>query len=224
MSQPRDDKGRFAPKAGGLVLAIVIGTSVAVGIGTGAGGAGAGAATRSTDAPTPSVQQRSARGKQRAGRVQRGLATRGLKATLKAERDSTSCTADAYGQVREFLATHQCESIYRSLLEVRNDGVAVLVAVAWVDMTRLDDATQLKEIVDRPGAGNFTQLPPPGHGQAVNINDAAYASRQNGTVITIVEAEPEAVTAFQRLLKDVAEHTADDAKRLGLSDDRCNWR
>jgi hypothetical protein len=210
MAQPRDDKGRFAPKAGGLVITVVIGTSVAVGIGAETGGAGAGAVA-TADTPTLSAQQRTTRGKQRSSRVQRGLARRGLTETLKADRDSTSCTADAYGRVREFLATHQCESIYRSLLEVRDDGVAALVAVAWVDMAQTNDATELTALVDRPGTGNITQLPPPGHDQAVNLDDAAYASRQHGSVITIVEAEPEATTASQRLLKNVAEKTADDA-------------
>ena len=40
------------------------------------------------------------------------------------------------------------------------------------DMAELDDATQFKELVDRPGTGHVTQLPPPRRAQATDLRDA----------------------------------------------------
>lgn len=212
MTQPRDDKGRYASKFGLIFAAGALGVVAAVGVGPGASGVGASAeGVASADTPTLSVQARTVKGKQRTGRAQRSLATRGLRGELRAQADSGSCAADARGQVREFLATHPCRSVYRALFEVRQDNTAALVAVAWVEMVDVRDATALKTLVDQPGTGNVNQLPPPPGQRVVDLIEPAYASHQDGRLVVTVEAEPVAVTAQQKALEAIAKQAAASA-------------
>lgn len=192
VSQPRTPDGRYASKVtlGSILAAAVVAIAAAVGVGA------EGAAV-----------------KQKSGNTQRRLVASGLRSALRAEADSGSCAADARGEVREFLATHPCESVYRALLEVRRGDVAAVVAVAWIEMVQESDATELKALVDRPGTGNVNQLPPPRGQEVVEVVEPAYASRQRGRLVVTVEAQPVAVTASQRVLEQIAEEAADTASR-----------
>lgn len=192
VSQPRTPDGRYASKVtlGSILAAAVVAIAAAVGVGA------EGAAV-----------------KQKSGNTQRRLVASGLRSALRAEADSGSCAADARGEVREFLATHPCESVYRALFEVRRGDVAAVVAVAWIEMVQESDATELKALVDRPGTGNVNQLPPPRGQEVVEVVEPAYASRQRGRLVVTVEAQPVAVTASQRVLEQIAEEAADTASR-----------
>jgi hypothetical protein len=214
LNQPRNPDGTFARKfgVGSLITAIVLGLGAAVGAGVeGAGVAtGSGAsAIAEAGAPRLSLPARTARGKQRTTSTQTRLAVRGVRADLQNEQDSGSCADDARGEVQDFLATHPCESVYRALYEVRRGDVAALVAVAWIEMVEPDDATELKALVDRPGTGNVDQLPPPRGQSVVDVGEPAYASRQDGRLVTTAEVEPVAVTPEQRVLEEIADEAAD---------------
>jgi hypothetical protein len=216
VSQPRTPDGRYASNVtvGSIVAAAVVAIAAAVGVG--AEGAAVGAGTTTTAAanvPSLSAPARVARGKQKSGTTQRRLVTSGLRSDLRAEADSGSCAADAREEVREFLTTHPCESVYRAMFEVRRGDVAAVVAVAWIEMVQESDATELKALVDRPGTGNVDQLPPPRGQEVVEVVDPAYASRQRGRLVVTVEAQPVAVTASQRVLEQIAEEAADTASR-----------
>lgn len=213
----RDPKGRFAPKFGVVLTVGVIGLGAAVTAGTGGmeGAVGATSAGAVSDAPSLSVQARSTRGSRRSGQTRQRLVNRGLRGELKAERDSGSCSADARGQVREFLMTHRCESVYRSSFVVRRGDLAAVVAVAWIDMAEVDDATALKALVDRPSTGNVNQLPLPVGQRPVELVEPAYASRQRGRLVVTVETQPLAVTRDQRVLESLAEEAADSADNQG---------
>ncbi|MEJ2862078.1 hypothetical protein [Actinomycetospora flava] len=216
MDQPRDDKGRFASKVGipSILVAGVVGISAAVGVGAEGASLGAGAGpTVGANSPSISASTRLARGKQKSTRTQRNLVTSGLRSSLRAEADSDTCADDARGQVREFLATHPCESVYRSLFEVRRGDVAAVVAVAWIEMVELHDATELKALVDRPGTGNINPLPPPRGHRVVDVAEPAYASRQDGRLVTTVEVEPITVNVSQRALEAIAEEALAEATR-----------
>lgn len=213
-----DKDGRFRPtpdrpKKFGLVIAAgALGIGAAVGVGSGTGGAGAAArAAAGADTPTLSVEVRTSQEEQRSRGTERRLAGRGLHEIVRAQSDSSSCSADARGQVREFLETHGCRAVYRVVAEVREGDAAALVSIAWVDMENVADAAALKSLVDRPGTGDIVQLPSPGEGQAVTFADQPYTSRQKGTLVTIVEAEPEAVTPGQQALRKIVSTTADAA-------------
>lgn len=212
MAQPRDSRGRYASTFGVVVTVSALGVALTAGAGAEGGGVSAAAGgVAGADTPTLSVEARAVRGKQRSERAQRSLAARGLREELRVQRDSSSCAADARGQVREFLATHRCKSVYRALLEVQQGSTAAVVAVAWVEMVEVRDATTLKTLVDEPGTGNVNQLAPP-EGEAVaDLVEPAYASRQAGRLVVTVEAEPVAVTASQKVLKATAEQVADSA-------------
>ncbi|WP_345381018.1 hypothetical protein [Actinomycetospora straminea] len=216
MTQPRDDRGRYTYKVGvGSVLAAgVIGIAAAVSVGAEGAGAGSTASTvLRGNAPSVSAPARAARGQQRSARIQRQLIRSGLRPSLQAEADSGSCAADARGQVREFLATHPCEAVYRGLVEVHRGPVAAVVAVAWIEMVELDDATELKALVDRPGTGNVDQLSPSEGTQVIELAEPAYASRQDGRLVTTVEVQPATAPVPRRVLEEIAEEAADGAIR-----------
>ena len=214
MTQPRGPDGRFGRKYGVLFAAGALGVVTAVGLGTGSGGAGLGTGARGvtvSDSPTLSAQVRSTRGQQRSARAQRNLAVRGLRGQLRAQGDSETCAANARGQVRDFLATHPCQSVYRALLQVRRGDYAAVVAVAWVEMVELRDAGDLKALVDRPGTGNVNQLRPPRGVRVIDLVEPAYASRRDGRLVTTVEVQPVAVTVPQRVLESIAEEALANA-------------
>jgi hypothetical protein len=163
--------------------------------------------------PSLSGPVRVTRGKQKSGGLQRRLVSSGLRPELQVEGDSESCAADARGDVREFLETHPCESVYRALFEVRRGQVAALVAVAWIEMVEEPDATELKALVDRPGTGNVNQLPPSRGQRVVDVGEPAYASRQGGRLVTTVEVQPVVSSAPPRALDEIAQQAAHSASQ-----------
>lgn len=163
------------------------------------------------NSPSVTASTRLARGKQKSSRTQRNLAARGLRSSLETEQDSDTCADDARGHVREFLETHPCEAVYRALFQVHRGDVAAVVAVAWIEMAELDDATELKALVDRPGTGNVDQLPLPRGQQVIARAEPAYASRQDGRLVTTVEVQPVTANAPQRVLEAIAEEAAAEA-------------
>lgn len=200
--QPRDRRGRWTKTGGGVVAAVLAlavaaggaGASAGAGIAGGASGSGS-AAGRSVGGSQGSGARVRARAKSTARAVQR-LRARGLRVTERGVDADDDCVTHSYGQVRQFFREHPCTALYRALLEVRDGQVRILVAVAWVDMPDASQAQQLKQLVDRPGTGNLTELSKEGRRPtSVQWTGEHYASVQDDSTIVNAQAEPIGRTA-----------------------------
>jgi hypothetical protein len=120
------------------------------------------------------------------------LSGRGVRATARLTDDGEDCAANSYGQVRDFFEQHPCTALHRSVVEVKDrEGDVVLVAIASVEMPDVEQATRLKALLDTPGSGNMNELSrEQGRYQTVRYTGDAYASRQDGTVVTNAQAQP----------------------------------
>jgi hypothetical protein len=157
VTQPRDDKGRFAKwPRGGAVLAVVLAT--AIGAGGAAGVAGSAAGTGGTTAGASSARASSQARRQDANAARARL----LRQALRVEQrfDSTDdCVAHSYGKVREFFREQPCVALHRAWFDVRDGRRGlVLVAVSWVEMPDIRSAREFQELVDTHGTGNVTEL------------------------------------------------------------------
>jgi hypothetical protein len=191
--QPRGPDGRWRKRGGGVLLAGVVALGAAFGVGSGAVGAGSaatasGGSSISSGARAAQGTRGKARDRSSASAVQR-LVRSGLKVRERDTDSRSDCAAHSYGQVQAFFHAHPCESMFRTLLEVRDRrGAAALVAVAWVDMPDADQARRLKALMDRPGTGNITELSREGGGQ--RFSGQHYASNREDTTVINVQAEP----------------------------------
>ncbi|WP_344414438.1 hypothetical protein [Pseudonocardia ailaonensis] len=106
--------------------------------------------------------------------------------------DSADCVGNSYGQVQDFFCTNPCTALHRASFELRDSkGDAAIVAVSWAEMPTEAGARALKQLMDRPGTGNVTELSRErGKYRSVRYTGDAYASRQDGTVVTNAQAEP----------------------------------
>lgn len=183
------DKGS---KGGGAI--VVVGVALALG----AGGATAGGAL--TASGSASVSSSSSGNGRTGAQVSRSdsiaaearLAARGVRITARLTDDASDCAAHSYGQVQQFFRQHRCTKLHRAQFEVRDSkGDVALVPVAWVEMPTEAAAHSLKQLLDGSGTGNITELSREGGKyQTVRYTGAAYASRQNGTVVVNAQAEP----------------------------------
>lgn len=107
--------------------------------------------------------------------------------TAVASSDALPCAAYSYGQVRQFFLAHECVRLHRVLFQSRDvDGKTMLVAVSLVGMPNSSDAAGLKQLDDRSGTGNVTELSQGG----VRFTGMHYVSGVNGDTVTVAEAEP----------------------------------
>lgn len=198
MIQKRDKQGRFASGSSTFVAAAVLALGVAAGGGLGIGAAGStgtagSSSVGSGSAARGSTNGTSARGKARdRSTVQTAarLVRQGLRVQEREVDASTDCAAHSYGQVQDFFLTHPCATMFRALLEVRDNGSAVaLVAVAWVDMPDADQARQLQQLIDGNGTGNVTELSRERGRQRFSGEYYRRSVREDSTVIN-VQAEP----------------------------------
>ncbi len=85
-----------------------------------------------------------------------------------------------------------------------------LVAVSWVEMATDAETRQLKQLLDRPGTGNITELSRErGRYRSVRYTGDAYASRRDGTVIVNAQAQPVARGWAGLALTSVATHVVE---------------
>jgi hypothetical protein len=82
--------------------------------------------------------------------------------------------------------------LYRALFEVRDRrGGLGLVAVAWVDMPDVAQAVEFKQLVDRSGTGNVTELSRErGRYRNVRFDGERYASRREDTTVVNAQVQP----------------------------------
>jgi hypothetical protein len=132
------------------------------------------------------------------------LARQGLCVEQRFTSDDADREAHSYGLVREFFRDCPCSALFRALFEVRDDrGNVVLVAVAWVAMPGVQQAREFKELVDRDGTGNITELSrETGPYQDVRFTGDHYASIRDEMTVINAQAQP---VRTSRATTDLAE-------------------
>lgn len=185
---------------GGVALAIGIGITVAFS----AGGGGTAGAAPEVEAQA-SVSARSARtSREKSERTRVRLSTRGSDVSARAQDDGNMCAANATGQVRMFLLEHPCRSLQRGSLGVSPVGRdRVVVAMAWIEMPYSTQATELRGLIDTPGTGGVRPLDP-----RLELTGEHYASRQDGALVTVAEAEPDGRSVPGTVLEQIADEAA----------------
>lgn len=128
---------------------------------------------------------------------------------------STDCAAKSYGDTQDFFKGNPCQTLVRALYTTESGGAKALVSVVVVGMPDSTKAKALKALTEKDGTGNVTDLVKDktfaGSGTpSVSGEDAAYASKVDGTNTTIVLADFYAKHKDKNLLKKIA----DDALRL----------
>ncbi|MFC9250664.1 hypothetical protein [Amycolatopsis thailandensis] len=101
---------------------------------------------------------------------------------FKTREFDSSDTCDAYGEMKAYLATFPCSGVKRGLFDTGSLGSGMIVATATVTMPSADQAERLRELADRPGTGNITEL-------TTGFDGRHYASRVVGTIVTITQAK-----------------------------------
>ncbi|UKD50754.1 hypothetical protein L3Q65_00065 (plasmid) [Amycolatopsis sp. FU40] len=114
----------------------------------------------------------------------------------------TAAACDAYGAVKTYLAAHPCSGVRRGLFEVGEPGKKIAVATATVTMPSAEQAGQLRELADRPGTGNITEL-------STGFDGRHYASAVSGNVVTIAQAKAQ-------MLADPSSSALDGAAQAAL--------
>jgi len=182
------------PKWPGMLLgAVALAVTLAAG-GTMTVSSGSGATAARTSVGTKSnvkTRNRDARA------VVQRLLRAGRKIDIEASSDADDCTAHSYGAVHAFFIEHPCTGLYRVLLVVHGPvGSSVLVAIAWVDMPDATAAEAYRQLVDRPGSGNITELNREGgRYESMRFTGLHYASTRDGNTVVNVQTEPLAPVA-----------------------------
>lgn len=221
---PRDEKGRWVRRGGYGLGAAIVAVAVAAGggglgaVGAGGGAAGGGASVSAGSGgsgSTGSSASRAGRGSRdaRTARARDRSQERLLRSLTRPGRDvrrldadaTTDCAAVAYGQVRTFLAGMPCRAVGRALVEVRESGARVVVAVAAVELTGDDDARAFRRLVDTDGTGNVRELAAP---RGVRWTGRHYRSAREGSTVVNAQAEPVGPTAAAARLAERVSRTA----------------
>ncbi|HEX6356961.1 hypothetical protein [Actinophytocola sp.] len=128
------------------------------------------------------------------------------KGTPKPDVD-TNCAKHAYDDIQRFLQTNPCERLTRQLFQTEVDGGRMVYAsVSVVTMPSEDKAAELRDLTDKNGTGNVSDVV---KDQLVKIDGltslaggGGYASTQKGRDVIIVEADFDP--------KDKGDETADE--------------
>ncbi|MGY1728997.1 hypothetical protein ACI79J_18710 [Geodermatophilus sp. SYSU D01062] len=165
-------------------LAVVVVAVVALVSLTGGGG-DASAAPPSTSAPAASPEPQEA-GPQPGERT----VLDGLEFVLQRVQVDDTCVGNSYGDVADSFERTDCTGLARALWSTDVDGRAVVVSVATVDMGDTVAARDLRDLTDRNGSGNVSDLLREGvtyPGAPAGLDGAEYASAVQGPVVTVVE-------------------------------------
>jgi hypothetical protein len=130
----------------------------------------------------------------------------GLTQINQASGSASNCAAASYGKVKQFFGRKPCRSLRRMLYALRDGkGNTVVVSVAWVQMASSGDAGELKNLADANGSGNVQPLPESSAGVPdVKFTGKNYASRRDGNLVVIAEAESAKGRFAAAYLDDVA--------------------
>lgn len=171
---------------GAVLLAVAMGTGGTVALG--------GSSAKELVAPSGSSSSRAGdRGKgPDLPQLTARLSRQGVRIEGQDRNDASDCVAHSHGQVQTFFRDHPCTSLRRLLLRIRDRGGNVaLVAIASVRMPSDADARELKELLDKGGTGNITELSRErGRYRTVRFTGDAYASRRDGALVVNAQAQP----------------------------------
>lgn len=131
------------------------------------------------------------------------------------------CAEHAYGQIKEFLAGHDCQRLVRGLYTTTVDGRTVYTSVSVVRMADEGTATELRELTDTDNTGNVNDLV---REKVVTIDGlktlsggGGYASTLQGKDLVIVESDYDPANPGSGGEEDerLLERVCKDALRLG---------
>ncbi len=104
---------------------------------------------------------------------------------------ATDCAANAYTDAKKFFQDNPCKSLARALYTVQSGDAKALVSVVLVTMPDAAKATELKQLTDRDGTGNVSDLVRDGtfhdtDAPKLSGDQAEYDSKASGAEVTIV--------------------------------------
>ncbi|WP_168200747.1 hypothetical protein [Allokutzneria sp. NRRL B-24872] len=126
------------------------------------------------------------------------------------------CAAHAYDDTQQFLRKTPCERMLRLLFATKaKDGSPVVVSLALVTMSNVNDATALETLTKSDKTGNVNDLIRENRnvpGGPAQFKDAGYASAVEGTTVLIAESD-----FYNHTRKDVdlLQEVSTDALRVG---------
>lgn len=104
-----------------------------------------------------------------------------------------TCPEHAYGDIKRFLDTTQCDRLTRQLFVTKVKGRTVYTSVSVVTMASEADAGELRELANKDGSGNVSDVVRDGVVKIDGLDRLSggegYASNQNGREVIIVESD-----------------------------------
>jgi hypothetical protein len=116
---------------------------------------------------------------------------RGVDYTVEAVQVDDTCVGHAYGDTAAFFTQTDCTGLSRALYSAEIGGQAVVVSVSRVQFDDPATARQLRDLTDRNGSGNVSDLLREGvryTGSPAELSGAEYASAVSGPTLTVVES------------------------------------
>ena len=115
----------------------------------------------------------------------------GVEYTVQAVQVDDTCVGHGYGDTGAFFTTTDCTALSRALYSAEIGGEPVVVAVARVQMPDAAAARALRDLTDRNGSGNVSDLLREGvryTGSPAELSGAEYSSAVSGSTVTVVES------------------------------------
>ena len=103
----------------------------------------------------------------------------------------TDCANHSHGRTKSSFKTQNCVKATRSLAAGQVSGRPTLFVVSRIQMTSVEAAASVKQVLDATGTGNLNDLLREGKtfpGAPRTMPGSGYASVQSGTVISVAEA------------------------------------
>jgi hypothetical protein len=134
----------------------------------------------------------------------------------------SNCAQHAYGDITTFFKNTPCEQLTRALYTTTAaDGRKVYTNVSVVRMRSTDDAAQLRELTDKDGTGNVSDLVKDGTVKLPPLkclcNGGGYKAVQHDANVIIVESdfEPAAKRGDKTQDEAILDAICEDVIRLG---------
>jgi hypothetical protein len=130
------------------------------------------------------------------------------------------CAKHAYDDIQKFLQDNPCERLTRQLFVTEDEGRTVYASVSVVTMPSEDKAAELRDLTDKNGTGNVSDVV---RDKVVTIDGldglaggGGYASTQSGRDVIIVEADLDPKDKKdEKTDEKLLDAVCDDALRLG---------
>jgi hypothetical protein len=103
----------------------------------------------------------------------------------------TDCASHSHGRTKSSFEAQNCVKATRSLATGKVNGHSTLFVTSRIQMTTVEAAASVKQVLDSTGTGNLNDLLREGRafpGAPRAMPDSGYASVQSGTVVLVAEA------------------------------------